>query len=67
MPPQDVTICETTAFVDLERFKVQPLTTKDDKAFHEWANKIIVQQPTIIRAYGDLLECWNHYHGEKVK
>ena len=62
-PPQPAVVCNESAFVNVTDFQVEKLKTKDDKEFHQWANEIIVKQPTLINAYSDLRECWEYYHG----
>ncbi len=58
-------LCNPSAFVDLDQYKVTILTSTDDAEFHAWANGIISKQPELLLAYRELRSCWEYYHKDK--
>lgn len=63
-PPSDVVVCDNSAFIDITKYTLSDLNSKDDQAFHLWANENLAKNPVLIDAYKNLFECWTTYHGK---
>jgi phosphorylcholine metabolism protein LicD len=61
-PPSDVVICPSSAFINLKDYEIQELKSLSDNEFHAKMAELAEKYPNLKNAYGDLLECWNHYH-----
>lgn len=64
-PPSDVVVCPSSAFIDEKEYEISKLESLSDNEFHKKMAELAKKYPELKGAYGDLRECWDHYHGDK--
>lgn len=64
-PEDKPVICPSTAFIQVDEYKISPLQDNSDNEFHRAAGEAAEQRGVFRRAYIDLRECWDEYHKEK--
>jgi len=55
-------ICPSSAFINEKDYELGPLVSKDDLEYHRKMAELLQKYPNLKNAYGDLRECWDHYH-----
>lgn len=54
--------CPSSAFIVEKEYEIPDLVDNDEVKFKLHAADVAAKYPNLKNAYGDLLECWNHYH-----
>lgn len=61
-PDDKPVFCPSTAFIEVDEYKISPLKDNSDNEFHRAGGEAAEQRGVFRRAYIDLRECWDEYH-----